>query len=134
MVLRENLFIEGNLRRLVPDITEQDLDAYRAPYPDPESRRPMLQWSREFPLDGEPADVVARVVAYGEWMGQSVDVPKLLMTVTPALGLGAPALIGWAKDNISALEIDELGAANHHATEQIPVAIGESVARWLAKL
>jgi hypothetical protein len=35
-------------------ITEQDLDVYRAPYPDPASRRPLLQWPREIPLDREP--------------------------------------------------------------------------------
>jgi haloalkane dehalogenase len=43
MVLQENLFIEGNLRRLVPYISEEDLNAYSAAYPDAESRRPMLQ-------------------------------------------------------------------------------------------
>lgn len=134
MVLEENLFIEGNLRRLVPDITEEDLDAYRAAYPTPESRRPMLQFAREFPLDGEPADVVARVVAYGEWMRQSVDVPKLLMTVTPAQGLGSAEIIDWARENFSALQVEEVGEAGHHAPEQIPEAIGRSVARWLDKL
>jgi haloalkane dehalogenase len=134
MVLQENLFIEGNLRRLVPDISEEDLNAYSAAYPDAESRRPMLQWAREFPLDGEPADVVVRVTAYGEWMGRSVEVPKLLMTVTPAQGLGSPDVIAWARQNISALRVEEVGEAGHHAPEQIPEAIGLAVARWLEKL
>ena len=34
-----------------------------APYPTPESRRPLLAWARSMPLGGEPADVVARVEA-----------------------------------------------------------------------
>lgn len=134
MVLDKNLFIEGNLRRQLPGITEQDLDAYRAPYPDRPSRLPMLRWAREFPLDGEPADVVARVEAYGEWMHQSQAVPKLLMTVTPALGLGSPENIVWAKENASALEIEDVGPASHHAPEEIPDVIGQTVARWLERI
>jgi haloalkane dehalogenase len=67
-------------------------------------------------------------------MGQSVDVPKLLMTVTPAQGLGSADVIAWAQENISALRIEQLGAAGHHAPEQIPEAIGRSVARWLDEL
>jgi len=133
MVLDKNLFIEGNLRRQLPDIAELDLDAYRAPYPDRQSRLPMLQWAREFPLDGEPADVVARVGAYGEWMHQSETVPKLLMTVAPAQGLGSPENIAWARENVSALEIEEVGTASHHAPEQIPGAIGQALARWLER-
>jgi len=134
MVLQENSFIEGNLRRLVPNIAERDLDVYREAYPTAESRRPMLQWAREFPLDGEPADVVARMLAYGEWMRQSADVPKLLMTVTPAQGLGGAEIIAWAREQFSAVQVEEVGAAGHHAPEQVPQAIGRSVARWLEQL
>lgn len=131
MVLEQNLFIERNLPFHVPDISKADLDAYREPYPDPSSRRPMLQWAREFPLDGEPEDVTERVVTYGEWMRQSVDVPKLLMTVTPAVGLGSPEMIAWARDNSSSLRVEEVGAAGHHAPEQLGPQIGRAVSRWL---
>jgi hypothetical protein len=95
---------------------------------------PMLQWAREYPLDGEPADVAERVAAYGDWMGRSADVPKLLMTVTPAQGLGSPDVISWGRRNISGLRIEEVGEAGHQAPEEIPDAIGLAVARWLEKL
>jgi haloalkane dehalogenase len=134
MVLDDNLFIEGNLRRLVPGISERDLDAYRTPYPDAASRLPMLQWAREFPLDGEPADVVDAVAAYGKWMGRCSEVPKLLMTVEPAQGLGSSEIIAWARENIGALRIEQVGEAGHHAPEQVPGAIGQSVARWLEEI
>ncbi len=134
MILEENLLIERNFRILVPGISDDDLDVYRAAYPGPEFRRPMLQWAREFPLDGEPAEVAARIVGYGEWMRQSVDVPKLLMTVTPATGLGSAEAIAWARRNTSSLQVEHLGEAGHQAPEQIPVAIGQAVARWLDKL
>ncbi|QKG18611.1 haloalkane dehalogenase [Actinomadura verrucosospora] len=134
MVLKKNLFIERNLPAHIPGISEEVLGLYREPYPDADSRSPMLQWAREFPLDGEPADVVARMVAYGEWMRQSADVPKLLMTVTPAVGLGAPELIAWARGNSSSLRVQEVGQAGHHAPEQLGPQIGQAVARFLGTI
>lgn len=43
----------------------------RAPYPDPASRKPLLVWPREIPVDGEPADVHERMLAYGRWMADT---------------------------------------------------------------
>ncbi|MFD0631475.1 hypothetical protein ACFQ9X_07375 [Catenulispora yoronensis] len=54
MILEDNMFIERNLPALIPGIDAADLAAYREPFPDPRSRRPMLAWAREFPLGGEP--------------------------------------------------------------------------------
>jgi haloalkane dehalogenase len=131
LVLEQNAFIEGNLPAATRNLAPDALDTYRALYPDPASRKPLLAWSREFPLDGEPADVTARMVAYGRWLRESEQVPKLLMTVTPAQGLGGPAVIDWARDNISSLSIQDVGEAGHHAPEDQPDAIGRAVARWL---
>lgn len=45
------------------------------------------------PLDGEPADVVARVGRYDDWLAASADVPKLLITFQPLFGaMMAPEL------------------------------------------
>ena len=49
LVLEENVFVEtvlpgpGVLRTL----SEAEMAPYRAPFPTPESRRPILQWARE---------------------------------------------------------------------------------------
>jgi haloalkane dehalogenase len=134
LVLEQNLFVEANLPAATKSLAPHDLDAYRAPYPTPASRRPMLQWAREFPLDGEPADVVDRVLAYGRWMGEAVQVPKLLMTVTPAQGLGSEQTIAWAQEHISALDVVPVGEAGHHAPEDVPEEIGQAVRTWLERL
>ncbi|MGW5319375.1 haloalkane dehalogenase [Nocardia thailandica] len=130
-VLEENMFIEYNLPTLLPHLPEADLAVYRAPYPTPASRAPMLAWAREFPLEGEPADVVARIERYGAWMAGSAGVPKLLMTVEPAIGLGGAAVIDWAARTFADLEIVPVGTGSHHAPEDRPEAIGRAVARWL---
>lgn len=83
LVLDENYFIEvivprGVLRKL----NAEEMAAYRAPYPDRESRLPTLIWPRELPIGGEPADVVAIVERYGKWMSQSA-LPKLFVNGDP---------------------------------------------------
>src|SRR5262245_33853649 len=62
LVLDENFFVEvvlpgGIMRKL----SEEEMEAYRAPYRDPDRRLPTLVWPRELPIDDEPADVVAIV-------------------------------------------------------------------------
>jgi haloalkane dehalogenase len=133
-ILGDNMFLEFNLPRgVISGLAEADHDVYRAPYPDPASRRPMLAWPREIPIDGEPADVHERVVAYGRWMAASPEVPKLLLTVEGGPGSAAAETIDWARETFAALEVESVGKGGHHAPEDQPDAIGEAVARWLAR-
>lgn len=134
MILRDNMFIEFNLPRGVASgLAPADHDAYRAPYPDPASRRPMLTWPREIPIDGEPADVRDRVLGYGKWMAGTPEVPKLIMSVEPGAGMGSPEMIAWARRTFASTETESVGPAGHHAPEDQPEAIGTSVASWLTR-
>jgi len=57
--------------------------AYRRPFAEPgEGRRPTLTWPRQIPVEGEPADVVAIVAAYADWLATS-SVPKLFVRAEP---------------------------------------------------
>jgi haloalkane dehalogenase len=133
LVLDENNFLETAFTGgVLHPLSDEDVRPYRAPYPTRESRRPLLAWPRMMPIDGEPADVVARVTDYDTWLATSVDVPKLLLTFdsSPTLLIGE-AMIAWSRRNIAALEIEHCGPAGHHAPEDRPDAIGEAIARWL---
>ncbi|QIS14083.1 haloalkane dehalogenase [Nocardia arthritidis] len=131
MVLADNMFIESDLAA-VPGLSAADLEIYRAPYPTPESRRPMLAWAREYPLDGEPADVVQRVFDYDYWMDRTPEVPKLVLAgMNSATDLGSPKVIGWARAYFANVEVESIGPAGHHAPEYQPDAIGSVLARWL---
>ncbi|MCX5069027.1 haloalkane dehalogenase [Micromonospora lupini] len=131
LVLDKNLFLEsaftGGVLNPVPD---EDLRAYRMPYPTRESRRPILEWARSLPLDGEPADVTERVTRYGKWLASS-EVPKLLITFdsSPTL-LIRPELTDWCRANMAALEIQHGGPAGHHAPEDQPEAIAAAITAW----
>lgn len=134
LVLEENEFLARSLAHGVQSgLSEADRAVYYAPYPDAPSRRPMLQWPREIPIEGEPADVVEIVRRYGEWLASSRDVPKLFLTFRAPSVLGSPAIVEWARANVAALEIVELGPAGHHAPEDRPDEIGAAIARWLGE-
>ncbi|MFF3574141.1 haloalkane dehalogenase [Nocardia jiangxiensis] len=131
LILQENMFIEFNLPFGAKSLTPADLDVYRAPYPTPESRRPMLMWPREIPFDGEPADVAEIMVNYGRAMADTPQIPKLLMAVENGIGMGGNETIDWARTTFANIETVGIGPAGHHAPEDQPDAIGTAVARWL---
>jgi haloalkane dehalogenase len=112
-------------------LTDKEMQPYKDPYPTRESRRPLLQWARSLPIDGEPADVAERVRAYGKWLGESAGTPKLLLTFdsSPTLGI-TPSEAAWCRENIASLEVRHGGAAGHHAPEDQPYAIAAEVTAW----
>ena len=131
-VLQQNLFVrQAFTGGVLTPVSDADLAAYLAPYPTPESRRPILAWARQMPLGGEPAELVARIEAYDSWLASSADVPKLLMTFegSPTL-LITKDLAQWCADNIAALEIVPCGEAGHHAPEDRPQEIAAAISAW----
>jgi haloalkane dehalogenase len=87
------------------------------------------------PLDGTPADVVARVTGYDEWLATSPGVPKLLVTFAPGYGtMTVPAVVDWCADTVAALEIDRYDeVAGHHTPEDQPDLLARSLTRWLRR-
>lgn len=62
LILEQNIFIEEVLpANVLRSLAEAELEVYRAPYPNPDTRRPLLVWPNQVPIDGEPTDVVAVV-------------------------------------------------------------------------
>lgn len=132
-VLDENFFIEQALRVTIQSgLSAEDHDIYRQPYPTRESRRPLLAWPREMPIEGEPADTVRRIEAYGVWLANSPQTPKLLLTFDGSDGtlMIGPGMSGWAQENISSLEVEVCGPAGHVCQEDQPETIGKTIAAW----
>ncbi len=132
MVLEENMFIEFNLPAQVTNLSKEDHDVYRAPYPTPASRKPLLAWPRELPLDGEPADVVAIIDNYGRYLASTPEIPKLIMALENGQGAGAAA-VEWAAVTFASAEKVSIPPAKHHAPEDRPHEIGAAVASWMDK-
>ena len=131
LVLEENAFLPRSLEHGVKrGLAERDRAEYYAPYPDPASRRPLLRWPREIPIDGEPADVAAVITRNGEWLAHA-DVPKLLLTFDGTGLSNSPDVVAWARSSFRNLEVVPLGPAGHHAPEDAPEAIAGALTSWL---
>ena len=70
MVLEKNVFVERVLPgSVLRGLTDAEMAVYRRPFREPgEDRRPTLTWPRQIPIEGEPADVIAIVQAYADWL------------------------------------------------------------------
>ncbi|ETK30913.1 haloalkane dehalogenase [Microbispora sp. ATCC PTA-5024] len=135
LVLDRNFLVEtAYTGGVLTPLSPAQMEPYLAPYPTRESRRPLLEWARSLPLDGEPADVAERIGRYGEWLAGSDDVPKLLITFDGSgTLLVTPEVARWCRANISALEVEYGGPAGHHAPEDRPEAIGAAITAWAAR-
>ena len=132
MIVEQDLFIRSAYTGgVLTPVGPEDLDAYLVPYPTPESRRPVLAWVRERPLDGEPADVVERIDGFDTWLATSQDIPKLLMTFEGPGLIVNEHITDWCVNHIAALEIVRCGQAGHHAPEDRPQEIASAVAIWV---
>jgi haloalkane dehalogenase len=131
MILERNLFVErvlpgSILRKLQP----AEMEEYRRPFQNRDDRWPTLAWPREIPIDGEPADVVALVAAYAEWM-QRNDIPKLFINAEPgAILTGAPR--EFCREWRNQTEVTVKGS--HFIQEDSGPEIGQAIADWAATL
>ena len=128
LILDKNLFVEGVLPASVIRDLGPDLDVYRAPYADGgERRRPMLDWPRSLPIEGEPADVVADVQAYADWLAQT-PVPKLFVNAEPgSILVGAQREFCRSWPNQTEVTVP----GRHFVLEDSGDAIGRAVADWI---
>jgi haloalkane dehalogenase len=130
MVLAENQFLARSLENGIKSgLAAEDRLAYYAPYPTPESRRPLLQWTREIPIDGAPEDVVGIVERNGEWLRES-HTPKLLMTFGMPNVMASTETLAWVRSHAAQMRIEALPSAGHHAPEDAPDAIVATLLDW----
>ena len=91
---------------------------------------PMLTWTRELPIAGEPADVVAIVDAYAKWLSES-PMPKLFIDAEPA-----GFLIGAQREFCRAWPNQQtvLVKGAHFLQEEAPQEVGDATARFVSKV
>jgi haloalkane dehalogenase len=131
MILDGNVFVERVLPgSVVRKLGEEEMAAYRAPFPTRDSRRPVLALPRQLPIAGEPADVHAAMEAAHASLAAS-SYPKLLFVGEPG-ALVSPAFAQQFAASLRNIAVIELGSGLHYLQEDHPAAIGRSVAGWIA--
>jgi len=129
IILEKNLFIEYMLplRNIAPDAVEVYRRYVRNPGP---SRLPMLAWTRDLPIAGEPADVVAIVENYAKWLSVST-LPKLFIDAEPGgflIGAQREFCRTWPNQDIVTIQ------GYHFLQEEAPEAMAQAIARFVAKV
>lgn len=130
IILEQNMFIEGLLpSSVIRPLSEAEMEAYRAPYPTPESRQPILVWPNEIPIEGEPARNVAVMQEIAGWLGSS-DQPKLYLYASPGLII-TPDVAAFIPQVMSNVQTRFIGAGIHYIQEDQPEVIGRNISDWL---
>ncbi len=130
MVLEENFFLDTLLpAALQRTPTEEELAAYRAPYPDPASRRPLLQWAREIPVGGEPAGTAALMGAAWRHAATSA-VPKLLVHGSPGVVVRSE-LVAECRAALTGLTAVDVGDGSHFLPEDKADQVAAALEAWL---
>lgn len=132
MVLQDNMFVEQLLPQMIlRELTPKEMDTYRQPFINPgEDRRPTLTWPGQIPLNGDPADVVEIVEAYGKWMSEN-SIPKLFIRAEPGAAIRGSAL-DFCRTWPNQTEVTVPGI--HFVQEDSPDEIGEAIMNWYRDL
>lgn len=134
MVLKKNVLIDQFLRfdNHEKPLSDEIIAKYNGYFSTEKSRQPLLQWLREIPINGSPADVHELGIKNNKWILES-DIPKLLFYVTPGV-LVTEATVDYMKENARNIETIALGSAGHFVQEAYPNEIGKGLADWLSKV
>lgn len=130
LVLHENLFVEkilpGSVRRKLSD---EEMEVYRAPFPDEKSRIPTLRFPNELPVAGSPREVHETPAGAHEALRDSTY-PKTLFVGNPG-ALVSPAFARSFVEALRNCELIELADGAHYLQEDHPQAIAEGVVRLI---
>lgn len=130
LLIDQNMFIEELLLKgaLTRELSDAEKDAYREPFLDPSSRKPILVWPNELPIAGEPARNVKVVLKVDEWLKTS-KTPKLLLYASPG-AIVSPESAAWMRANHRNIETVFVGYGSHYIQEDNPQVIGRNIADW----
>ena len=133
LILEENVFIE----RVVPNailrkLSDEEMAAYRAPFLDPSSRRPVLRLPRELPIEGAPSEFYA-ISAADHVALRASRYPKLLFSGDPGALISPAEAEAYANELVNC-RLVKLGAGGHYLQEDHPDAIGMAVRAWVEGL
>lgn len=132
LIMEDNVFIErilpGSIKRRLAD---EEMAAYRAPFPTAESRLPVWRLPNDLPIAGEPADMWATMENAHAALRAS-DYPKILFAGDPG-ALVSPAFAETFARQIKNCRVVQLGAGAHYLQEDHPEAIAKGVCELITE-
>lgn len=133
LILEANVFLERVLPgSVVRTLSAGEIAVYRAPFPTPESRRPIWRFANELPIAGEPADVSATLQRAHDALAAS-RYPKLLFCGSPG-ALVSPEFARTFAAGLHDCTVVQLPGGRHYLQEDHPDLIGHAIATWVTGL
>lgn len=129
LLIEDNIFIEQLMPAFIDRPLDQEAhDAYRQPFTDASSRKPIYQWPQEIPIGGEPIATHAAMSGYNEWLTQT-NTPWLFIYASPG-ALNPPEVAAYWAERARNIETAYIGNGLHYLQEDQPYAIGRAIADW----
>ncbi len=133
MIAEDNIFLNDVLPTwVVSGLTNEELEAYKAPFQTVESRKPIWKFVSQVPMDGKPELTAAIVKNYREKLQES-NIPKLFFYAEPGAFMPEPVR-NWIIDNIPNMDVVNIGPGTHFIQEDNPALIGARLKKWILKL
>jgi len=131
-VLEKNGYLEPALLGTtfhIENLTQEVMDAYRAPFPTPASRLAMLCWSRDIPVsEADPSYAEMKRIERG--LSRFLDTPTLLVWGMRDPVLSEPVLRTWQSIYPRAITY-EIEDASHFLQEDAPARIVNCIGEFL---
>ncbi len=132
-VLEKNGYLEPALLGTtfhIENLTQEVMDAYRAPFPTPASRLALLCWSRDIPVsEADPSYAEMKRIERG--LSEFLDTPTLLVWGMRDPVLSEPVLRTWQSIYPHAITY-EIEDASHFLQEDAPARIVSCIEEFLA--
>lgn len=130
LILERNMFIERVLPgSVLRDLSDEEMDVYRAPFKCEQDRWPTLTWPRSIPVGGTPGDIDQIIRDYSRFMAEC-DHPKLLINAEPGAIMRGSQL-EFARSWKNQEEVKVKGS--HFIQEDSGAEIAEHIQKWLKK-
>jgi haloalkane dehalogenase len=129
LIVNQNAFIEKVLpNAIVRQLSDVEMEQYRAPFLDPAHRKPLWQFPNHLPIGGEPVNMVELVGNYHAWLLQT-SLPKLLFWATPGALVPEEKAV-WYQQHLPHVKAVHIGSGLHYLQEDNPHLIGQELANW----
>lgn len=134
MIMEDNFFLDQFLKHRSPNgpLPDDVMAEYNRYYHSAADRKILLDWPREIPVGGSPADVHAVAQANSDWL-PTTTFPKLMFHVDPG-AIIPMQLAEILKETLTNLETIYLGQGGHFLQEDYPDEIGQGLADWLKRV
>jgi len=134
LICEDNMFVEEVIPSgVVRQLSEEEMNRYRMPFPTVESRKPLWVMPNMIPINDRQDETYKAVKKIEDGL-PGLTMPTLLLWAQPGVIVNSRERVTWFQQRLPALEVVDLGEGLHYLQEDHPEEIGQAILRWLGKI